>query len=95
MEVCGLKNDTADMMVCNESPSIWRWELVGEGNEKGLTQEPRIEGVSFRRSRDKGLKNRLQPPLPIINSHIASAVSGQVTAIILSKRGPTVRFRWV
>ncbi len=83
------------MIVCNESPSIWRWDLAGECNEEGLTQEPGIEGVSFRRSRDTGLKNRLQPPVPIINSHMASAVSGQVTAIILSKRGPTVSFRWV
>ena len=41
------KNDAVNMIVRNESTSLWKWELAGKGNKEVLTQESGEERVSL------------------------------------------------
>lgn len=52
-EVCGPKNNAANMIVCNESLNLWQWDMAGRGNDEVLTQESVIERVSAPRELEK------------------------------------------
>ena len=69
--------------------------MARKGNEDILTQESGIEGVSSRRPDDADLKDRLLPPVSIIDGYWTSAVSGQVTALILCRKSQTGRSKLV